>query len=222
MFSPMKSPRRPGLEQEFDLSAATAYNRMGRGMVFTVERRLALEEIAKIGLSGAVLDVGCGPGYLLKELNSHFPGLRLIGLDFNPDVLAIARKNLDCQQVMLVCGDASDIPFGSETIDVIISTGTFHHYLDAQKVLAEFFRTLKPGGTLFLMDLRRDCPRVFFWLIYVSHWFMPAPTRRTNGPRGSYWASYTLPEISRILSASPFKSVSIKGGFGWFFVNCIK
>jgi ubiquinone/menaquinone biosynthesis C-methylase UbiE len=216
-LKPVTIPRRFGLEQEFDSKAAGAYDRMGEGLIFKVERALALRQLEALSPNGTLLDAGCGPGYLLREIGKHFPGLNLIGLDNNPEVIALAQRNLKNLSVELLCAGAEEMPVTNESLDFIITTGTLHHWQDVPWVLNEFHRALKPGGILLIMDLRRDCPLIFWILIHLSHWFMAAPIRRVNGPVGSFLASFSMSEIQQVAAASPLKNWRIKKGFGWYY-----
>ena len=212
----MRVPHRPGLEKDFDCAAAGAYAGLGGCPVFAIERRLALRELKRCRPQGSLLDAGCGPGHLLKAIHQHFPGLELTGLDINPGFIEIARQNLKNIPVRLVRAGIEDMPLEDESLDFVITTGSLHHWRDANLALAELYRVLKPGGQLILIDLRRDCPRLLYAFIRLFQLFMPGPIRRHNGPVGSFWASYTVGEARRLLQALPFKEHRLKAGAGWF------
>jgi ubiquinone/menaquinone biosynthesis C-methylase UbiE len=215
---PMRVARRPGIEQEFDKPAAEAYNAMGNSLIFNTERSLALKELDGCFPQGTLLDIGCGPGFLLKDIGRRYPALRLIGIDPGLDILASAGENLRGVAVRLIPARVEEMPFDDCSLDFIVSTGTLHHWANPSQALVEIHRVLKPGGQILIMDLRRDCSRLFYALIIAAQYLMPSAIRRVNGPVGSYWASYTINEIRRLLQGSPFESWQIKTGLGWVFV----
>lgn len=89
-------------------------------------RPIAERMIAHYGLTSAdrVLDVGCGKGYLLYELQSLLPGLTVAGLDISRHGLVNAKEELAGK---LVRGTATRLPFASHAFDFVVSLGTFHN-----------------------------------------------------------------------------------------------
>lgn len=101
----------------------------------------------------AVLDIGCGTGSLLAELveRGPGPGLRLVGLDLSPAMLAEARHKLP-PRVALVEGSAERLPFVAGSFDVVVSTSVYHFWRRPERALSEIARVLRPGGFLALTD----------------------------------------------------------------------
>ncbi len=95
-----------------------------------------------------VLDVACGTG------NATIPaaraGARVTGLDFSPDLLAIARER--CADAMVeidfVEGDAQELPFEDASFDRVISTFGHMFAPDHERTAAEMRRVLRPDGVI--------------------------------------------------------------------------
>ena len=104
-----------------------------------------------------VLDMGSGAGtdLLLAAMRIGNTG-RAIGIDMTESMAARARAGaqaigLDTVDVRL--GDATALPVGDHSVDVLISNGVFNLVPDKEQALSEMFRILKPGGRLQLADI---------------------------------------------------------------------
>ena len=93
-----------------------------------------------------VLDLCCGQGTLTAALADA--GARVTGLDFSPEMLAIAGARAPA--VDLVEGDATALPFADGSFERVINNFGMMHIPDQPAALAEIRRVLRPGGR-FLM-----------------------------------------------------------------------
>jgi ubiquinone/menaquinone biosynthesis C-methylase UbiE len=118
-----------------------------------------------------VLEVSFGTGYLLTQYAGKFD---VYGIDYNVDLIAVARKNLerDGLSVKIGRGDVQALPFPDNTFDTLVNTMAFSAYPDAHKAMSELRRVLKPGGRLVLMD--PTYPKDHNWpgMVMVKGWFM--------------------------------------------------
>ena len=104
-------------------------------------------EVAAKG-QGQVVDVGCGPGSVVRHLNEL--GLTVTGIDLSPGQIAEARRafpDLDFE-----VGDLTALPFADRSLSGIVSRHSIIHLLpsDLGEVFAEWFRTLEPGAPIFV------------------------------------------------------------------------
>ena len=119
-----------------------------------VPRTRVLEEVdLKPGY--CVLDYGCGPGaYVLAVAQRVGASGKVYALDINP--LAVRRVERIAQEhgldnVQPILSDC-DTGLADESVDVALLYDTYHGLGDPDRVLAELFRVLKPGGVLSFSD----------------------------------------------------------------------
>ena len=91
-----------------------------------------------------VLEVGCGTGLILKELARE--ARRAVGVDLSAGMLRRAHE----RGLRVAQGDATSIPFASESFDVVCSFKMLPHVRDLKAALAEMTRLVRPGGQLLL------------------------------------------------------------------------
>ena len=94
-----------------------------------------------------VLEVGCGRGVALPTLAQRLEPAELVGLDRDPELLAIAQARTG-GVARLVEADAREMPFEDASFDLVFDFGTFFHTAGPEQMLSEIARVLAPGGTL--------------------------------------------------------------------------
>ena len=102
-----------------------------------------------------ILDLGCGTGALLKILEDRFPSSELTGIDLTEEMLAVAKQKLS-DNVELLLGSASNLPFDSESFDWVIMSNVIGHLADKKTALKEIHRVLKNPGKIVITDWTRD------------------------------------------------------------------
>jgi len=96
--------------------------------------------------NSALLDVGCGTGAVLTELEKRG---QAVGIDLSHDALTFSKeRGLN----HLVYANAEQLPFLCNQFEAVVSLDTIEHVPDHQSAAAEIFRVLKPGG-IFVMNV---------------------------------------------------------------------
>lgn len=104
------------------------------------------------------LDLCCGTGDLTISLARQAgPSGRVIGLDFNQEMLAIADRKfrqLDLSRdIELVQADAMHLPFSDNSFDIVTIGFGLRNVPDAKQVLTEIYRVLKRGGQFGCLEM---------------------------------------------------------------------
>lgn len=101
-----------------------------------------------------LLDVGCGQGKSFGLLNEAFKPARIIGLDADPHSLDCSRAEAERLglEVQLIASDCAAIDLPDASVDLLFCHQTFHHLVEQEQALAEFWRVLKPGGYLLFAE----------------------------------------------------------------------
>ena len=120
-------------------------------------RGLANQVAEQVPSGSDVLEVAPGPGYFAIEL-AKLRNYRIIGLDVSRTFVEIARRNAAQAQVQIDFqrGNASAMPFKSESFDFLLCRAAFKNFAAPLGALREMHRVLKPGGRALIIDLRKD------------------------------------------------------------------
>jgi len=219
----VKLPRQSGFEGIESPEVVQAYDRISRWPQFKVLRRIIVGELKKYHPKGTLVDVGCGPGYLVAVIARALPDLRITGSDISEEMTAKATRNLAAlgfgSRVEFRQGDVQKLPFADSSVDFVTSTLSLHHWSGPPRAFREIHRVLKPGGQFLVFDLRRDCRRFFYGLVWFARTFVvPEAMRATNEPINSVLSSYTPDELAAFVASLPLKQWRVKPGWGWMFL----
>ena len=139
------------------------YNLISKTGIFQRNYDLLVQDILSYGKQGNLLDVGTGPGRLLIKLSEQSPALHVHGIDISPTMVAQAAANVHkaglSDVVEIKEGDVCTIPYEDALFDVVVSTGSIHHWKEPVRALNETYRILKEGGYALVYDIVSDTPR---------------------------------------------------------------
>lgn len=142
-------------------------------------RRYAVRA-AGVGEGEVVLDVACGTGDLTEAFAARSPAAEVIGLDFTPEMLDIARFKLlrrptaVAGRIRYDLGDAQELPFEDSSVDVVSIAFGIRNVQSPERALAEFARVLRPGGRLVILEFDRPRFAPIRWFNnWYAGWLMP-------------------------------------------------
>ena len=98
-----------------------------------------------------VLDCGCGPGTITRDIAQKIAPGKVTGLDFNGDQLAGAARDAKAQGLANIefrPGSVYVLPFEDGSFDAVFSHALLEHLKEPVEAVVEFKRVLKPGGML--------------------------------------------------------------------------
>jgi len=102
-----------------------------------------------------LLEIGCGMGTDLLQFARG--GARCVGIDLTPRSVEITRHHFSLYGAdgAFMIADGEQLPFASETFDVVYSNGVLHHTPDTTGAIREVHRVLRPGGIAKIMLYHR-------------------------------------------------------------------
>jgi ubiquinone/menaquinone biosynthesis C-methylase UbiE len=112
-----------------------------------------------------ILDVGVGFGESLWNLDRKFFPQKIIALDVDPEVIQEAKRQaVKCNaEVSFVVANAACIQLQDNSVDMIFCHQTFHHIVDQESAIREFYRVLRPDGVLLFAESTRKY--IHSWII---------------------------------------------------------
>jgi len=111
----------------------------------------------------AVLDVGCGDGFLAARLARRVP--LVVAIDTDAPVLGRARARFPDAAVTWCHGDVLTYPQEREPFDAVVSNAALHHLPDARAALRRLSQLVRPGGTLAIAGFTRTEWRDWPWAV---------------------------------------------------------
>lgn len=181
MNSQRVSPR--SLRRLFD-DTACHYDRITGLMAFGSGAWYRRNALQRAGLQEGmkVLDVAVGTGAVARAAASIVgPSGGVVGVDPSTGMLAQARRKL---RIPLVQGVAEGLPFRGGLFDALTMGYALRHVSGLSPTFAEYFRVLRPGGLLIVLDFARPNSRIGLRLgrLYLNG-LVPWMSRLSSGSR---------------------------------------
>ena len=135
-----------------------------------------------------VLDVASGTADVALEIHRRIKNVKVTGIDISEKMLELGRIKVEKaganSSIVLQSGDAEALQFADDSFDAITVSFGVRNFENVEKGLQEFYRVLKPGGLLMVLEFSR--PRLFPLKQLFNAYF-----------------KYILPLIGRVTSKDP-------------------
>jgi len=201
-----------------DLEVAAYTDAQGQAHLSSLDDSF-VRSVLRLGVDrGRALDVGTGAGEIPIKIAARRPRLRITGIDLSPAMLKAARHRAREASVRVAFrrANARRLPFEDHSLDLVISNSLLHHLPDPVPVLDEMARLLKPGGALFVRDLRRPRADRIAAHIRVHGRHYRGLMLKLFGD--SVRAAYTLAEIRSAVARSRLGGVKVRRQMETYFV----
>lgn len=149
------SSERNATPQDIFTRLASRYDMINAIASLGQDRRWRCEAATRLCAEdpSTVIDLCCGTGTMGKALRRVLPAARLIGVDLNPAMLAVARERTLGVYAETHMASAAAIPMADSSADSVVISLGFHDLDSPRAVLSEIRRVLRPGGSLLLLEL---------------------------------------------------------------------
>ncbi|MDA1196013.1 MAG: methyltransferase domain-containing protein [Planctomycetota bacterium] len=122
-------------------------------MIFPLERPI----LERLGLraTGRLADLGCGTGQFAGRAATAWPDLEIVGLDMFDRHVALAREAFPAEahpHLSFVQGDARATDWADGSFGAVTIRHVLHALPDAEAIVAEAYRLLRPGGLFYVLD----------------------------------------------------------------------
>lgn len=152
------------IEERFDKDVER-FSNLETGQLTTLDATFNMELIAEsianhYPISSNVLDIGCGAGNYDVKLLDYLNPLNITLADLSGPMLDKAQQRIAPINMggdtTTIKGDFRNLAIADESYDVIIATAVLHHLRDDydwEVAFANFYKWLKPGGSIWIFDL---------------------------------------------------------------------
>jgi demethylmenaquinone methyltransferase/2-methoxy-6-polyprenyl-1,4-benzoquinol methylase len=221
-----ESAKRSFVRRIFNQTAGD-YDRVERWMALGSGSWYRRQALRRAGLAQGmrVLDVAIGTGLVAREEVEITGDPRLVlGLDPSIGMISQAKRSLP---VGAVLGVAEELPLADDHFDFLSMGYALRHLSDLTVTFREFFRVLKPGGRLCILEISRPHTRLRRAAVKAyMRWVIPAITRLATRHADSqllwqyYWdtieACVPAQTVTAALTAAGFETVSHRSELGLF------
>ena len=149
------------------------YDMLNRILSFGIDKywRNNLIKSMNIANSQYILDVATGTGDVIFEINKRYD-VTLVGLDISEKMLDVANIKLskiknENTKIEFISGDAEELPMGDNTYDHICISFGFRNLSNYNTALKEFYRVLKPGGVLSILEFSESKVGLFNFIFQI-------------------------------------------------------
>ncbi len=141
--------------------------------------RRVLAQFIEVRDEAFILDMATGTAEVAIEICKHHPGAKVVGVDFSPKMVAIGQEKVNSRhldsRIHMSLGDGRQLPVKSGHFHAATIAFGIRNIEERDQALAEFYRVLKPGGQLLIMefDIPDDPVLGTLYRFYFDHIMPP-------------------------------------------------
>ena len=189
-------------------------------------RRRAVK-LARVQSHDRIVDVACGTGDLTQAFRDRLTEIgptrrsavaadaQVIGIDFTFDMLPIAQRKsaFVLNGPLYANGDATALPLDDACADVVSIAFGIRNVQEPAKALAEFFRVLRPGGRVIILEFSQPRNRLIRWAndVYCSRIMPHTATWLSGDKTGAY--RYLPKSVETFMSREQMMAMMRDAGF---------
>jgi demethylmenaquinone methyltransferase / 2-methoxy-6-polyprenyl-1,4-benzoquinol methylase len=167
-----------GAVQQMFSDIAFRYDFLNRLLSFGIDRLWRREAVRVVTETNPrrILDVATGTADLAIALKQALPAADVIGVDFAEPMLEYGRKKADRLNLTLplLQGDGLNLAHPDSSFDVLTIAYGLRNFSDRQRGLAEFYRVLKPGGRVVILEFPPP-PKHLFGRLFRFYFLLVSP-----------------------------------------------
>lgn len=211
-------PKKEKIQAMFD-GIAPSYDKLNHVMSLNVDklwRKHALREIVD-GSPQQILDVACGTGdSTIAIAAAAGSGSRVIGADISEGMMALVMEKAAHEgvhdRIRLQVADGENLPYEEGTFHRVTCAFGIRNFEHKEKGLLEFYRVLKPGGKVVILELSvpRNKTVRWFYDLYFMH-ILPWIGGLISGNRAAY--EYLPASVHAFPSPQVFCTMLADAGF---------
>ncbi|WKY00102.1 hypothetical protein Q1695_014740 [Nippostrongylus brasiliensis] len=200
-------------------NVASKYDMMNDAMSLGIHRLWKDYYVGGLNLdaNAKIIDVAGGTGDIAFRLQKRIQNGKVTVVDINQNMLDVGQErakndpSVDTRKLEWVCANAEQLPFEDNTFDAYTISFGIRNCTHVDKVVAEAFRVLKPGG--FLAVLEFSAVKPFLRPIYDAYSFnvIPVMGQVIAGDYNSY--KYLVESIRKFPNQEDFATMIREAGF---------
>lgn len=164
---------------------------------------------------GLVLDAATGTGEVGLAIRRRRPGLKVLGVDFSPAMLDVAKEKIRTRKVCgyrLAVADCRDLPVLDNTVSAVTMAFGIRNIAERVAVMREFNRVLKPGGEMHVMEfgIPRNRLAAALYRFYFDRILPPVGNFLS---RTDYAYSYLVTSVDAFPTDAAFLAQMVEAGF---------
>lgn len=154
---------------------AGSYDKLNSIMSLGTHQKWRQKATEKIDVAPRkILDLCCGTADWTIMLAQRYPHSQIVGMDFSQEMLKVAQQKVgrsEAINIVLESGNAMNLRYADNSFDVVTIGFGLRNVPDANQVLQEIYRVLKPDGQLICLEaFKVETPIVKLgWKVYFNH-----------------------------------------------------